>query len=78
MVRLGQPYGGTVLLFFVYMSTACLSCLVSNQATVVIMYSIVKHLDMPHLSMHQLAVVLIIGSVCMCVRERERKSVCII
>jgi hypothetical protein len=62
MVRVGQPLGSTMLLVFIYLSTAGLSCLVSNQATVVIMYSIVKHLDVAGLTMHKLSVVLIIGA----------------
>lgn len=62
MVGLGRPLGAGGLLFCIYLGTAGLSCLVSNQATVVIMYSIVKHLDVPGLSMHKLSVVLIIGA----------------
>lgn len=62
MVLLGEPLGPTILLFLIYLTTASLSCLVSNQATVVIMYEIVKHLHIPALTMHKLAVVLIIGA----------------
>ena len=62
MVSLGEPFGPCVLMFMVYSCTACLSCLVSNQATVVIMYSIVKHISVSGLSQQQLATVLIIGA----------------
>jgi di/tricarboxylate transporter len=62
MVAAGRPLGSTGLLFFIYLATAGLSCLVSNQATVVIMYSIVKHLDIAGLTMRKLSVVLIIGA----------------
>ncbi|EKX42783.1 hypothetical protein GUITHDRAFT_111152 [Guillardia theta CCMP2712] len=61
MVSIGQSLGPIPLLFLVYLSTACMSCIVSNQATVIIMYSIVKNLQV-ELSMYKFVVVLIIGA----------------
>jgi len=61
VVSIGQSLGPIPLLFLVYLSTACMSCIVSNQATVIIMYSIVKNLQV-ELSMYKFVVVLIIGA----------------
>mmetsp|Transcript_31454 Transcript_31454/g.74193 ORF Transcript_31454/g.74193 Transcript_31454/m.74193 type:complete len:167 (-) Transcript_31454:39-539(-) len=62
VVQVGLRTGPVTLLFLIYFATACLSCLISVQATVVIVYGIIKHLDIPHVSMGQLVVILAIGA----------------
>lgn len=62
VVACGQQFGPNVLLFLIYIATACLSCLVSNQTTVIIVYGIVKTLSIPGVSIKELVIILIIGA----------------
>ena len=51
MVEVGTHFGPFGVLFVVYLATSCLSCIVSNQATAIILYGW-STLAPPHLALH--------------------------
>eukprot|EP00658_Telonema_sp_P-2_P015872 TRINITY_DN16133_c0_g1_i1.p1 TRINITY_DN16133_c0_g1~~TRINITY_DN16133_c0_g1_i1.p1 ORF type:complete len:572 (-),score=115.77 TRINITY_DN16133_c0_g1_i1:359-2074(-) len=61
-VTLGKQLGSIGSLFLVFLVCACLSCIVSNQATVQLLYPIVKNMDIPGCTLAQFVVILIMGA----------------
>ena len=62
LVLLGGRLGPIGLLFLVYTATALLSNVISNQATVIILYPIVKSVRVDGLTLKQFVMILIIGA----------------
>lgn len=62
MVQIGEKMGALGVLFLVYMATACLSCIVSNQATAIILYSIARNVSVVDVTLKQLVVVIVMGA----------------
>jgi len=62
VVDFGSRLGPIGVLFLVFMITSAMSCIVSNQATAIILYDVVKHCKMEDVSTLQLVVMVVLGA----------------
>jgi len=62
VVEFGTQLGPIGVLFLVFIITSAMSCIVSNQATAIILYSVVKHVHLEGVSTLQLVVMVVIGA----------------
>eukprot|EP00656_Telonema_subtile_P004511 TRINITY_DN12058_c0_g1_i2.p1 TRINITY_DN12058_c0_g1~~TRINITY_DN12058_c0_g1_i2.p1 ORF type:complete len:448 (-),score=104.20 TRINITY_DN12058_c0_g1_i2:122-1465(-) len=61
-VNLGTQLGAIGSLFLVFLVCSTLSCIVSNQATVQLLYPIVKNMQIPGCTLSQFVVILVMGA----------------
>ncbi|KAJ1477556.1 hypothetical protein T484DRAFT_3016298 [Baffinella frigidus] len=63
-ITIGQSMGPIPLLLLIFLCTACLSCVISNTAAVIILYSIVRNLHVADtgVSLKKMVIVIIVGA----------------
>lgn len=62
LVKLGKATGNIGLLCVLYLTTSVLSCVISNQATVILLWPVVEAIEIDGLSIGQFAIVLMMGA----------------
>lgn len=62
LVKLGKATGNIGLLSILYLTTSVLSCVISNQATVILLWPVVESIEIDGLSIGQFAIVLMMGA----------------